>query len=1061
MTITEVAIKRPTLIVVIFAFLAVLGVFGYMQLKYELIPKMTAPLITITTVYPGGSPNEVETSITKVIEDAVSGLDKVSAVRSSSYEGRSMVIVEFDQTVNIDLVLQDAQRKVNEVSDRIPLTAKRPIISKIALDEIPVLRMALSSSLKPKEFYQYIKDNIQPRISKIEGVGQVVLMGGEEREIQVNFDIEKLKAFNISITQATLVIKGSNLDFPTGNVKDEKNQYVVRVAGKFSDVDQIRDLVLMRTKTGSDIKVKDVASVEDGIKETVSIYRLNGKPSVGLLVQKTNDGNSVDVSKYVRQEITKMETDYKEINLKFIIGQDGSEFTLQSADAVKEDLLIAVFLVAFVMIIFLHSIRNSVIVMIAIPSSLVSTFFLMWVFDFTLNTMTLLAMSLTIGILVDDSIVVLENIYRHLEKSKGESKSGILRSAQDDKEQVDSGNEEQKARKKAALDGRNEIGFAALSITLVDVVVFVPLALITGMIGNFLRQYALVVVFSTMMSLFVSFTVTPALASRFTKLEHLTKGTLMGRFGLFFENLFNKLTNYYARLLKWSLNNGWKVILLTFLLFMSTFMLMRFGFIGSEFIPVMDRGEFTITIELQSGSSLANTNIATLQIEKILSEYPEVDKIIANVGASSEGLIGQYTNYSSEISVTLVDKHQRKMTTDEFGMMIKKRIVLIPGIKVRVTPVSMMGTASRSPIQILVYGTKYEDVMKGAKMIADITKQIRGTTDVRLSSEEGKPELRIEIDREKMAQLGLTINDVGQSLRLGLTGDNDSRYRDGINEYDLRIYYDEGNRSIPNDVYKYEIANSKGQMIKLTQFAKIYQASGPTKLEREDRVSSVNVFSQVFNRTSGDIATEITTKMANVKMPAGVSFKFAGEQKTMRESFTSLLYAIIAAILFVYMIMVALYDSYIYPFVVLFSIPVAMIGALLALALTMKSISIYSLLGTIMLIGLVGKNAILLVDRTNQMRVEKGLSVFEALLEAGETRLRPILMTTVAMVMGMLPIAISTSAGSEAKSGLGVVLIGGLLSSMFLTLVLVPVMYIKLDKWKERLSRLFKKKSVI
>ena len=1022
MTLTEVAIKRPTLVVVIFSFLAVLGIFGFNQLKYELMPKMTAPIVTITTIYPGGSPNEVENSVTKIIEDAISGIERITSVRSSSSEGRSMVIIEFEATVNVDFSLQDVQRKVNEVSDKLPQTSRKPVISKIAFDEIPVLRMAVKGNLESKEFYQFVKDKIQPRIASIGGVGQVVLQGGDQREIKVNLDYQKLKAYNLSVAQVTQVIKSSNVDFPTGNIKDTDDQFVIRVEGKFTTPEEMRNLVVLRSKNGGIIRLSDVAEVQDGHVDYSNLNRLNGISSIGILVQKTSDGNTVDVSAGVRKELDKLEKDYKSIDLKFNIAQDGSIFTMDSANAVKEDLAIAVVLVAVVMLIFLHSLRNSVIVMIAIPASLVSTFFLMYVFDFSLNLMTLLAMSLVIGILVDDSIVVLENIYTHLERGE--------------KQRV------------AALNGRNEIGFAALSITLVDVVVFVPLALITGMIGNFLRQYALVVVFSTLMSLFVSFTVTPMLASRFTKLEHLAKNTLMGKFGLWFEKLFQKITNYYTKVLKWSLNHGWTVGILTFLLLAISVMLPRMGFVGSEFIPVVDRGEFIITIETDPGSSIEKTNYTTQDVEKILKEYPEVEKIITNVGASSEGLIGVYSNNSSEINVALVDKSKRSRTTEAISQDIKSKILKLPGIKVRINPISLMGTQNRSPIQLLISGANYEDVMKGARIIYDVVKGLQGTTDVRLSSEEGKPELRIQIDREKMALFGLTINDVGQTLRIALTGDNDSKYRQGVNEYDIRILSDENDRTNTSVLPMMGFMNSRGQIIQLNQFANIYQTTGPTKLERENRISSVNLFSQVYGKTSGEIGAEITDKMKSVQLPQGVTFSFTGEQKTMADSFKSLLYAILAAILFVYMIMVALYDSYIYPFVVLFSIPVAIIGALLGLALMAKTISIYSMLGMIMLIGLVAKNAILIVDRANQMKADKNMTTFEALVEAGQARLRPILMTTVAMVVGMSPIAFSSSAGSEAKSGLGVVLIGGLTSSLLLTLVLVPVVYQRFDKWK-------------
>lgn len=1034
MTITELAIKRPSLVVVFFSVLGVLGIFGYSQLKYELLPKISPPIITISTIYPGASPSEVETSVTKPIEDAVSGIDKVSAVRSTSAEGRSTVTVEMQQGASIDLAVQDAQRRVNGAQQLLPKDARAPIISKIALDEIPVVRLGVTSNMPAREFYQFIKDHIQPEFAKLNGVGLITLVGGEEREIKVNLDPQKMRSYGLGINQVTQTIKASNIDFPTGNIKEPNGQFVVRVAGKFNTVDELRNLVIGRSKLGGDIHLSDVAEIQDGHKDYSSITRLSGNTSVGILVSKQSDANSVDVSALVRKQIESMTTTYKDKGLNFTIAQDGSLFTIDAADAVKHDLLIAILLVAAVMMLFLHSFRNSIIVMVAIPASLVSTLFVMYMFGFTLNLMTLLAMSLVIGILVDDSIVVLENIYRHLERGQ--------------------------PKRVAALEGRNEIGFAALSITLVDVVVFVPLSLVSGLVGNILREFAVVVVVSTLFSLIVSFTVTPVLASRFAKAEHLTKDTLMGRFGLWFEGIFSSISRSYHGVLAWCLKNWWTrftVILTSLVLLIGSFMLLAFGFIGSEFISHTDRGEFAVTIELPPGATIENTNFATLQVEQILREFPEVKRTFVNVGTSSEGLLGQSSNNSSEINVILTSKEERVRSTDDIGQAIKARVQDMPGIKVRVNPIGIFGTANQTPIQIVVNGTNLKDVTKGANMISEALKNIKGTADVRLSLEDGKPETRVDIDRAKLAALGLSIFEVGSSLKVALSGDDDSKFRDGDNEYILRILMDESDRSKTESLKSLTFLNNRGQQIELQQFANIYTASGPSKLQREDRNTAVTIFSQALGKPSGTIVAEFQEKLKSMKLPDGVTITYLGDTKNQTESFMSLGIAFAAAILFVYLIMVALYDSYIDPFVVLFSIPVALIGALLAMALNMKALGIFPILGIIMLIGLVAKNAILLVDRTNQMRREEGLGIIEALLEAGETRLRPIVMTTLSMIIGMLPIAMSSSSGAEWKTGLAWALIGGLTSSLLLTLVLVPVIYIIMEKLSEGTRRVFRR----
>jgi HAE1 family hydrophobic/amphiphilic exporter-1 len=1022
MTLTELSIKRPTLIAVLFAALAVLGIFSFQQLKYELLPKMSTPFVTITTVYPGASPEEVETSVTKVLEDAISGIDKISVVRGSSREGVSFVNIEFTLSAEVNTSLQDVQRKVNEVLSRLPKEAKAPVISKFALDEIPVLRLGVTSGMPSREFFELVRDRIQPRLSRLAGVGQITLVGGDEREIKVNIDGHKLRSYGLSLLQVAGAIKSANLDFPTGKVKDGENQYIVRVAGKFTSIDELRGLVIGQSRQGGDIRLSDVAEVQDGQKEYATLSRINGKTSVGVLVQKQSDANSVDVSAAVRAELPKIEKDYAHHRVAFDIAQDGSTFTLDAANAVKEDLAIAVFLVAIVMLTFLHSVRNSVIVMIAIPASMVSTFIAMYAFGLSLNLMTLLGMSLVVGILVDDSIVVLENIYRHLEL--GEEPRG------------------------AALKGRNEIGFSALSITLVDVVVFLPLSLVSGLVGNIMREFALVVVFSTLMSLFVSFTVTPLLASRFTRLEHMTRATLLGRFGLWFEELFGALTAHYLRILRWGLRHRTAVQSGMVVAFVLSLMLVPFGFIGTEFISVADRGEFAVTLEMAPGATLETTNYVTQQAERAIGALPEVSKMFVNVGVSSEGLIGQTSNNNAELNVALVPRRERKRSTDEVGEVIKKELGRIPGLKVRVNPIGIFGTANQTPIQIVVSGATYAETRAAAEKVADIVRRVPGSADVRLSSEEGKPETRVELDRQKMASLGLSLADVGATLRVALTGDDESKYREGSNEYAIRIFLDESDRSQTSEIGELTLMNRSGTLVQLKQIATILQSTGPTKLERTDRNPSVTVFSQAVGRPSGSIGADIKQRLATAGFGPGIAISYQGDLKNQAEGFGSLGFALLAAILFVYMIMVALYDSFLYPFVVLFSIPVAMIGALLALALTMKSLSIFSILGIIMLVGLVGKNAILLVDRANQMR-QGGMSPLEAVIEAGETRLRPIIMTTVAMVFGMLPIALSGAAGAEWKTGLAWALIGGLISSLLLTLVLVPVVYVKVSLWRE------------
>ncbi len=1029
MSITEISIKRPALIIVIFTVLGILGTISYSKLNYNLLPKFDAPVLTIITTYPGAAAGEVETSVTKKLEDAVSSLENLDKLQSVSQEGVSMVTVLLRQNANVDQALQDAQRKINAIMAELPDDVDTPVINKFSSDDIPVLQLGVNGDVKPTVFFKLVEDRILPLLTKVEGVGQITMVGGEEREIQILIDPDKLRAYNLSLSEITQSIIAANQDFPTGKIENQERQYSLRVAAKFTTIDQITNLVVAYTPSGSKVKVGDIAQVNDGVREISTINRINGKPSIGLIIQKQTDANAVEVSKKVREAMQKIEETYKSENIRFSLATDSSEYTMASADAVTFDLFLAVIIVAGVMLVFLHSLRSSLIVMLAIPASMISTFIMMYIFGFSLNLMTLMALSLVVGILVDDSIVVLENIYRHMEMGKD--------------------------KRTAALEGRNEIGFTALAITLVDVVVFLPMSMVSGLIGNIVREFSLVVVFSTLMSLFVSFTITPMLASRFGKLDHFTKDTLWGRISLGFEDLFESLKRGYASILEWALDHRKTVYLITVILFVGSIALVPAKFIGSEFITQSDKGELIITLEYDPQTNLYQNNQTTGTIERMLLARPDVEKVFTSVGYSSVAGLGSASNYMAELSVILVDKLKRDISSDEFGKLIKEEIQgQIPGVKVKAAPVGIAGGANEAPIQVVVKGTELDKIQDMANVILELTKKIPGTTDVELSTEDPKPELQVRIDRERMASLGLNVAEVGTTLRTAFNGNDNSEFREGPYEYDINIVLDKFNRSSIDDVSSLTFRNSRGSLVELKQFATISQELGATKLERRDRLSSITVKAQVVGRPVGTVGEELQQLVNQVSVPEGLEIQYSGALEQQSDAFASLGLAMIIAIIFVYLIMVALYDSFLYPFIVLFSLPVALIGALLALALSMESLTIFSIIGMIMLMGLVAKNAILIVDFANNIK-ETGVSVREALIEAGKERLRPILMTTLAMVFGMLPIALASGAGAESKNGLAWVIIGGLTSSLLLTLVLIPAIYMTMEKF---LARFRKKK---
>lgn len=1032
-SITEVAIKRPLLITVMFVTLILFGFVSYKSLNYNLLPTFDIPVVLVQTIYPGASSDEVESSITKNIEDAVSSIEGVKTISSSSRESISIVTIELNQGIDANKAQLDAERKISQILKLLPEEVDEPVVSRFSLDDMPIMSLSVTSNMSSADMYDFVDLKLKPILTNVPGVAQVNIIGGNEREIEVKMDNDKLYAYGISVGQVQSLIARAGMSFPAGNIQSEAARYSLRLDAKLRNVDEIRSLIIRENADGSKILLKDVATVTDSQMESTTLNRINGRPGIGIQILKQTDANTVSVAQLAREKIEAIKQANTKMNFNYEVASDQSIYTMASADAVMHDLYLAVIIVALVMIFFLHSVRSSMFVLVAIPSAMIPTFILMYAFGFSLNLMTLMALSLVVGILVDDSIVVLENIYRHMEMGKH--------------------------KRIAALEGRNEIGFTAISITLVDVVVFLPLALAGGLIGNILREFSLVIVFSTLMSLVVAFTLTPLLASRWGKLEHLNPKTLWGRLNLGFESIIDGVREFYLSALKWCLNHKLILFIGIIALFISTvIMLPAKGFVGASFMQAADKGELSIQIDMSPEYTLEQTNQVVADVEKKLLRFPEVKKVFSNVGTQTGEASSNASANSNlaEIMVVLNDKNERSFSTDEFGRMIRDSIISTPGISVIISPVGLMGTDVA--IQMAVKGTDPDSVKVAGDILRDIVKSVPGTDFVRFSTKSAKKDISIDIDREKLSMYGLSIAEVGSAVQLSFQGNDDTKYKEKGEEYNINIMLDKADKYSIDEVRNLTIQNSQGKLIRLMDFADVVEVEGQSIRERMDRMTSIQVKAAKVGRPTGTIIDEIKAKIAETKWPEGTEIKYLGAAANQEESFASLGLAIILGILLMYFIMVALYESVIYPFVVLFSIPVSFIGAFLALAITMNELSIFAILGLIMLLGLVAKNAILIVDFTNHEK-EKGLPVREALMAAGSERLRPILMTTLAMVFGMLPIAMASGDGAEVKNGMAWVIIGGLTSSMLLTLVLVPSVYLLVDTLKDKIANWKKKKS--
>ncbi len=1033
MSLTNLAIKRPIVILMVFLALAVLGIRSRSNMPLDLNPKVDIPYVVISTLYPGAGPEEIETLVSKPLEDAVGSVNGMKNITSTSQEGISSVVIEFELGTDLDTAVADVRAKVDGARMTIPQDAKTPIIQKIDIGAEPILYVGLSSKRPARELRQLVDDVIKDRLGKLKGVAAVNVSGGDIREIQVNVDKSRLEAYGISISQVSQALSSANMNTPSGRVTEGNRDYAIRAVGEFANVDDIRKLKITigGGNKGVDrvLTIGDIAEVKDSAVERTDLTRLQRKDSVGITIQKQSDANTVDVADAAKKELEDMKSVLPS-DVKIAIASDQSQRVREAIADVNTSLWLGALLAVLIVYLFLHNIRGTFIVATAIPISIVATFIPIFFAGFTMNTMVMLALSLAVGILVDDSIVVLENIYRHL--AKGESPA------------------------EAALNGRAEIGLAAVTITMVDVVVFVPIAFMGGIVGQFFRQFGITVASATLFSLFVSFTLTPMLASRwYRKNEDMEAST-----GFFkkFDDFYHTLDRKYRGLLAWALKHRAQVVISGMVLFVLV-MFTAGPKLGFEFMPKTDQGQVVVSVEMPTGSSLESTNSVVSKVEDIVAKIPEVENAFTTVGAEAGGhLSGGGTGANmGQVTVSLREKEsvmdrmmrvftkkKKRIRSDEdIALEIRKAVTSIPGGRITIKTASGMG-GGWSPIDIELTGTSNAELNAVAQKIKKIVGATEGVLDADVSWKVGKPEIKATIDRERAAQLGFTVGQISSALRMSVEGNTDTKFRENGKEYDIRVRLKEFDRQSLSDVGRIVIGAADNSAVFLQDVAKISEDTGPTKIERKNRQRKVSVTAGLLpGYPLGNIQQILKKEIADVPM-GNVGVNWGGQAEMMKESFGYMGGALLLAIALVYMLMAALFESLLSPFIIMFSLPMALIGAVLAMVITGETMSIISMIGFIMLMGLVTKNAILLVDYTNTLR-GRGLDRTEAILQAGPTRLRPILMTTFAMIFGMLPTAMKLGRGSESRAPMAIAVIGGLIVSTMLTLVVIPVLYTIFD----------------
>jgi HAE1 family hydrophobic/amphiphilic exporter-1 len=1095
-----------------------LGAIAYRSMRVEQNPEVQFGVVTVTTVYPGAGPEEVNTLVSRKVEEAVSGVGGLIEVTSTSQEGVSNVVAQFEVGTDMDVALNEIRAKVDAVLNALPREIEKPTISKIDAASEPVLTMALrSEQLTNQQLRDLADERLKDRFARIPGVASVIVSGGDVRELQVQIRKDRLLAYGVGISDITRAIQAATINAPSGRIVDGDREFSVRVIGEFATIDDLRDMRLSVQNPNNPnakaaiVRLGDVAEVTDAVAERRVFSRLDGSDAVVLTVQKAREGNAVEISAAAEGVIAQIESEYGVRVIK----------TLNQATLVKESLfdltfalLFGIVLVTLIVYMFLHNLRGTLIVAIAIPICIFATFMVLWALGFTINNMSMLALSLAVGVLVDDCIVVLENIYRHLKMGE---------------EPVE-----------AALNGRGEIGLAAIAITLADVVVFVPIAFMGGVVGQFFKPLAIGFVVAVLLSLFVSFTVTPMLASRWYRkgedVEHAT-----GRFAVWFERMFSRLEQRYRRALEWSLRHRWFVFISGFVVLVGVFMFIGGGFqsdvagaarvgvpllmfsavlgvvvfVGNlfrrvinpkllasgllfglafpvfavlgffygqwkgdavfkfQFFPESDSGQVIVRVELPAGSSLAATTRVVERIEAISKTHPDVEYVLSSVGTRGGGFGPSDTGPNfAQVRLTLFEKraildsimfwvkHEKKLRVRRDSAVaadIQTRLGRIAGATVLVSVGEAQGFGS--PIQMSFASDDRALLVRTVQKIRDGLQAgaIKGVISPEISSKEGVPEIRAIPDRARLADAGLTTADLAGIMRVLYEGNDTTKFRVQGREYDIRVMMALEDRNDPRVVEQIPLSFSEGQPIYLTQVAEIRPGVGLDKVERRNRTEEIRINANLLpGFAAGTVQGEINQWLERERMlPNGVVKKELGQADVQRRESGYLFGALLLGLVLVYMVLASLYDNLLYPFIIQLAQPQALVGAILALVLTDKSLNIVGFIGVIALVGLVGKNAILLVDYTNTLRA-RGRDRHDALVEAGPVRLRPIMMTTLAVILGMLPVALAIGRGSEFRETIGITIIGGITLSTLLTLLVIPCSYTIFDdlsNWAGRIGR--------
>ncbi len=1018
MNLSAISIRRPVFTAMLGVAILVLGLMGFRRLGSDLFPDVSFPIVTVTVPYPGASPTEVEGLVIKPLEDAVVSLNGLDRVRSFSREGAGQLLVMFKLGVDVSEAAAEVRERVSQVRYRLPEETREPIVQRFDFGAAPVLTYTLRGSSSLSELREYADETLRPALEQVAGVAAVDVRGGAKREVRVELDRARLDALGLVPEVVVQRLRAENLNVPAGHFAEGEREISVRTLAEFASVDQVRDTIVATAPDGSAVRLKDIARVLDGFEEQRTRVRVNGQEAVTLDVRKQSGQNTVSVAHGMKARMAELEKSFPDgIHASLIIDQ--ARFIEQNIKQVEEDIVFGGLMAILVILIFMLDLRSTLISAVALPTSVIGTFFVMYLLGYTLNMMTLLAMSLSIGLLIDDAVVVRENIFKHLELGKPPMQ--------------------------AALDGTKEVALAVLATTATIVAVFMPIAFVEGMVGQFFRQFGITISAAVIISTFVAFTLDPMLSSRFAASAH-DKSHAFDWLKRPFEWVHAQMEGTYRAMLGWALRR--KIVIGVLAVVSLPFMGYVLALTGQEFVNSEDRGQFVVEAELPAGTSLAETVRLTRAVEDEMLAHPEFKVVFATLGPD-----GQINKVNWRVVTST--KLERTESLSELKEVARQAALKLPGARVAVTdPNFVEGAPTEAPIMINVRGEHYADIERVTQGIAQILESTPGVGDVQVRHSPGRPELAVSVDRVRAADRGLSAAQIAVALRTAVEGDEAGKLKQDGQKQDVPIMVrlDERYRMDAAALSSSSLLTPRG-LVKLGDVVNISRSEGPQVIERENRYRQVTIWATPLGRPLGDVANEFQPRIAELQLAPGMSIFYDGQLRLMNENNEAMGLAMMLGVVFIYIVLASQFESFIHPLTIMVTLPLALVGGILALFLTKNTLAMGALIGMILLMGLVTKNAILLVDRAIVRVRDHGETPFHAILAAGPERLRPILMTSAAMTLGMLPTAISNAEGSEFRAPMAIAVIGGVISSTLLSLVVVPVFYLTIENIKAWLSR--------